>query len=157
MDGELEDKIKQIGSLFGIEEIPDNIGDIIGAVASSMGENNSEGQGDVDHQENHEAQPDSTEDSVPASVSKKFQNPSAAKPLDAVHDDGDIDFANLLQMVSKFKQTRDSCKNDDNIRLLRALEPFLSEKKKGKISRCVKIMTVAKFAKSQDLKLSNFL
>lgn len=31
MDGELNNKIKEIGSMFGIENIPDNIGDIVSA------------------------------------------------------------------------------------------------------------------------------
>lgn len=29
MDNELNDKIKEIGSMFGISDIPDNIGEIV--------------------------------------------------------------------------------------------------------------------------------
>ena len=35
MDRETEEKIKQIGSMFGINEIPDNIGDIIESFVSN--------------------------------------------------------------------------------------------------------------------------
>lgn len=38
MDKETEDKLKQIGSMFGITEIPDNIGDILETLMSSKSE-----------------------------------------------------------------------------------------------------------------------
>ncbi len=37
MDGELDEKIKEIGGLLGINEIPDGIGDIIGAFLGDGG------------------------------------------------------------------------------------------------------------------------
>ena len=38
MDNELNDKIKEIGSMFGISDIPDNIGEIVSAFLTSSSE-----------------------------------------------------------------------------------------------------------------------
>lgn len=35
MDNELNDKIKEIGSMFGISDIPDNIGEIVSSFLTS--------------------------------------------------------------------------------------------------------------------------
>lgn len=42
MDKETEDKLKQLGSMLGITEIPDNIGDVLGSFLSSKNDNTQE-------------------------------------------------------------------------------------------------------------------
>lgn len=47
MDAEFESKLKEIGSLLGITELPDNIGDIVDSFISDTGDRNAEADGET--------------------------------------------------------------------------------------------------------------
>lgn len=125
MDNELNDKIKEIGSLFGINEMPDNIGDIVQTFLS----HNSEASETDEHIQ------------APEHNNESEQNKSSE----------DFDAAKFVEIVNKCKKAQLNKKNDKKIQLLHAIEPFLHGKRKEKISSCMKFLTFADIAK--DMKM----
>lgn len=121
---ELNEKIKEIGSLFGITELPDNIGDIVSSFLSS------------------------SDDTVEASDTDSEENIGSTN-LPALTGDifEDIDMAKVISLLQKYRDAKKNSLNDKKIRLLYAVEPFLTEKRKEKISSCVKFLTFAQLAK----------
>ena len=53
--------------------------------------------------------------------------------------------------MNKYKEVKNHKNKDKKIQLLYAIEPFLNDKRKDKVSNCVKLLTFADVAK--DLKL----
>lgn len=71
MDKETEDKLKEIGSMFGITEIPDNIGDILGTLMSSRG---NETESKVKSEENNDIDIDVDTIKLITTLKKTFDN-----------------------------------------------------------------------------------
>ena len=57
---------------------------------------------------------------------------------------GDIDISKIIELLNKYRQSTMLAKNDDKIKLLYALSPFLNDKRKSKIKNCVTMLTLAK-------------
>lgn len=135
---ELNDKIKEIGSLFGITELPDNIGDIVSSFLSSSSE--SDDQKCSDDSEKHIE-----------STQKVYEekNNIGSTNLPSIPGDHfeDIDMTKVLSLLQKYREVKRSSSNDKKIRLLYAVEPFLNDKRKDKVSSCVKFLTFAQIAK----------
>ena len=117
MEEAFEDKIKDIGAMLGITEIPDSITDIIG---SFIGSNNTT--------------------SDPENESKICPNYEQEKEE---FEDG-LDIGKIMEFVSRYQSAKKSAEQDQNIQLLRALGPFLSKKKRKKIKNCEKMLTIIK-------------
>lgn len=115
MSDSLNEKIKEIGSMFGIDEIPDNIGDIVQTFISSDNKDNL--------------------------IEQNNENTSGF----------DFDINKCVQIMNKYKEVKNHKNKDKKIQLLYAIEPFLNDKRKDKVSNCVKLLTFADVAK--DLKL----
>lgn len=124
MSDSLNDKIKEIGSMFGIEEMPDNIGEI---VQTFIGSNKNENTNNEITKENL----------IEQNIEKS--------------NSFDFDIEKCVQIMNKYKEVKNHKKNDKKIQLLYAIEPFLNDKRKDKVSNCVKLLTFADIAK--DLKL----
>ena len=126
MENDLNDKIKEIGSMFGIEEMPENIGEI---VQSFLGKSD-------DSVNNTD---ESNENSFKYDISKKIENKDFASD--------DFDMSKFVKIMNKYKEAQKNRKNDKKIQLLYAIEPFLNGKRKDKVSNCVKFLTFADIAK----------
>ena len=125
MSDSLNEKIKEIGSMFGIDEIPDNIGDI---VQSFIGSDNSE-----------------------ITESKEINKDNLIEQNNENTSGFDFDINKCVQIMNKYKEVKNHKNKDKKIQLLYAIEPFLNDKRKDKVSNCVKLLTFADVAK--DLKL----
>lgn len=125
MSDSLNEKIKEIGSMFGIDEIPDNIGDI---VQSFIGSDNSE-----------------------ITESKEISKDNLIEQNNENASGFDFDINKCVQIMNKYKEVKNHKNKDKKIQLLYAIEPFLNDKRKDKVSNCVKLLTFADVAK--DLKL----
>lgn len=119
MDAELNNKIKEIGSLFGLNELPDNMDEIVNSVLNNIGNNNSQ-LDKINCEQNVNAN-DNQNDLT-----------------------GDIDITKILELLNKYRQSSMLAKNDDKIKLLYALRPFLNDKRKSKLKNCVTMLTLAK-------------
>ena len=62
----------------------------------------------------------------------------------------DID-ADTIRLITTLKKSLDRNKSDDKARLLKALTPFLNEKKQQKVNNALKLITFAEIAKNKDL------
>ncbi len=144
MDSELEDKIKQIGSMFGFDNIPDNIGDIIESVAGNLG------SGDA----SRPAAADNPSGEEPESYSEWGERQPNPPQRPGPEEDegnlfGDLKPEDMMMLIHKFKSVSDAGKNDSRVKLLRALKPFLNEKKQAKIGSCIRLMSLAQLAKTK--------
>lgn len=119
MDAELNNKIKEIGSLFGINELPDNMDEIVNSVLNNLGNN------------------DSQLDKINCEQNVNVNNNQNDLP-------GDIDISKIIELLNKYRQSTMLAKNDDKIKLLYALRPFLNDKRKSKLKNCVTMLTLAK-------------
>ena len=111
MEEGLEDKIKEIGGMLGITEIPDSITDLIGSFLN---------------------QPESE-----TKICPNYEQKSDA-------DEDSFDAVKMMQLVNKYQQVRASIDQDNNIRLLRAMQPYMNKKRKQKIKNCEKMLTILK-------------
>ena len=118
MDKETEDKLKQLGSMFGITEIPDNLGEVLESFLSGK----------------------SDEANVESDTEEK-------KVTDLRID---ID-PETIRLITTLKKSLDRNKSDDKARLLKALTPFLNEKKQQKVNNALRLITFAEIAKNKDL------
>lgn len=140
MDGEFEEKIKQIGSLFGLEGIPDGLGEMIESMAGSLGKNGDDIASSADA---------SSEESSCADVDPEA-SPCVAHTSSSGTGDTIIPGLKTEDMVALLGK----CKNfseaggDKRVRLLRALEPFLQESKKAKIGNCIRILSLAQLVRT---------
>ena len=108
MDEGLEDKIKEIGGMLGITEIPDSITDLIGSFVGSS---------------------ESTSKICPNCEQTNAEENDAMK---------------IMQLVNKYQRAKVSMEQDNNIRLLRAMRPYMSKKRRQKIQNCEKMLTILK-------------
>lgn len=111
MEDGLEDKIKEIGGMLGITEIPDSITDLIGSFLNQ-----------------------------PESEMKICTN----REQEATSSEECIDAAKMMQLINKYQQARASIEQDNNIRLLRAMRPYMNKKRRHKIKQCEKMLTILK-------------
>lgn len=123
MDNELAGKIKEIGGLLGIENVPDNIGELLG---SFLGDNGSDEKDSEIKTEAGRALPCNSE---------KEQDDSLG-----------IDPVMLMKIMSGVKQAQEKGVNDDKVRLLKALKPFLSDTRRKKVDNCVNILIFKELA-----------
>lgn len=128
MDQDLSDKIKEIGGMLGISEMPENIGDIVSSFLSS----------------------NASEEAKPAEEKKEIEccnigNTNSANSSDLFSD---LDMTKVLKLMSKYKEAKNKKTQDKKVRLLYAVEPFLNEKRKDKVGNCVKFLTFAEIAKN---------
>ena len=141
MDTELNDKIKEIGSLFGINELPDNIGDIIGTFINNTSGN--ETQLDKTKYEQNVNNDESGINTVCDQLININNNTTTE------NDFPDIDISQIISLINKYQKIKTENKNDKKIQLLRAIKPFLSEKRKNKVKNCITILTIAKMVDLQ--------
>ena len=137
MDNELNDKIKEIGSMFGISDIPDNIGEIVSSFLTSSSGKAQEAASEQSCAENNTAE--------------NLQ--SGASEIGHTNQGGyseDIDMTKILKILKRYKEAKKNKEHDKKIKLLYAVEPFLNEKRRDKVNHCVKFLTFAELAK--DLK-----
>lgn len=137
MDNELNDKIKEIGSMFGISDIPDNIGEIVSSFLTSSSEKTQDAA--------------ASEEACSGENMEKPQ--SECSEIGHTNQGGfpeDIDMTKIFKILKRYKEAKKNKENDKKIKLLYAVEPFLNEKRRDKVNHCVKFLTFAELAK--DLK-----
>ena len=139
MDNDFNDKIKEIGNMFGISEMPDNIGDIVSSLLTSSSESSAE-KSEPEAQTSANAK---TEQSCMSSPDIGHTNKKTSSS-DFLED---IDIAKVLKLLNKYKEAKKNKEKDKKIQLLYAVEPFLNEKRKDKVNNCVKFLTFADLAK----------
>ena len=139
MDNDFNDKIKEIGNMFGISEMPDNIGDIVSSLLTSSSESTAE-KSEPEEQTSANAK---TEQSCMSSPDIGHTNKKTSSS-DFLED---IDIAKVLKLLNKYKEAKKNKEKDKKIQLLYAVEPFLNEKRKDKVNNCVKFLTFADLAK----------
>lgn len=133
MDAEFESKLKEIGSLLGITELPDNIGDIVDSFISDTGDRNAEADGET-------ACGGECEKSTGGLFSQLVQGDNETDDLPG------IDPKMIIDMMGKLQQARANSKNDKKIKLLKALRPFLGKPRQAKVDNCVKLMMLSEVA-----------
>ncbi|MBR5501349.1 MAG: hypothetical protein IKV74_07470 [Clostridia bacterium] len=111
MEAALEDKIKEIGGMLGITEIPDSITDLIGSFIN---------------------QPENESNLCP----------NCEQERSPVQEENDA--MKMMQLINKYQQAKVSMEQDNNIRLLRALSPYMNKKRRQKIKNCEKMLTILK-------------
>ena len=139
MDNDFNDKIKEIGNMFGISEMPDNIGDIVSSLLTSSSESSAE-KSEPEEQTSANAK---TEQSCMSSPDIGHTNKKTSSS-DFLED---IDIAKVLKLLNKYKEAKKNKEKDKKIQLLYAVEPFLNDKRKDKVNNCVKFLTFADLAK----------
>jgi len=139
MDNDFNDKIKEIGNMFGISGMPDNIGDIVSSLLTSSSESSAE-KSEPEEQTSANAK---TEQSCMSSPDIGHTNKKTSSS-DFLED---IDIAKVLKLLNKYKEAKKNKEKDKKIQLLYAVEPFLNEKRKDKVNNCVKFLTFADLAK----------
>ena len=117
MDSSLEEKIKDIGSMFGITEIPDSITTLIGSFIN-------------------QEEPTDQNDRAEMCPNYEQKNHTLAE--------ADFDILKIMELINKYQTAKQNANNDKNIQLLRALGPFLSPQKRKKIKNCEKMLTLMK-------------
>ena len=118
MAEDLSEKIKDIGAMFGITEIPDSITEIIGSL--------------VDQQ-----------NTTTLDTGEICPNYEQAKTADQEEPYG-LNAIKMIEFINKYQHAQQSAEKDQNIQLLRALKPFLSKTKQKKIKNCEKMLTIMK-------------
>ena len=134
MDTEFNDKIKEIGSMFGIDNIPENIGDIVSSLLSDKDSNDKTNE---IKKENYEQIVNDNETDVQSNNKANFD--------EILKND------NIIKIISKMNEKNSKNKQDKKIKLLYAIEPFLNGKRKEKIGNCVKFLAFADIAKDLNL------
>ena len=109
MNDTLNEKIKEIGSMFGINEFPENLGEIVESFISN------------DKSDNN----------------KEYDIKNEIKKY--------------VQIMNRLKEKNFNSKNNKKIQLLNAIEPFLNNKRKDKVSNCIKFITFADLAKDLNI------
>lgn len=118
MNDTLNEKIKEIGNMFGINEFPENLGEIFESFISNENSVN-----------NNEFDTNDIE-------IKNTNNNETEK---------------YVQIMNKLKEKNFNSKNNKKIQLLNAIEPFLNNKRKDKVSNCIKFITFADLAKDLNI------
>lgn len=131
MDNDLNDKIKEIGNMFGISEMPDNIGELVSSFLTSSAE-----------KQEQEAE---AKEEVPCNEDVHIGHTNSGKNSSDFLED--IDMAKVLKLLNKYREAKKKKEKDKKIQLLYAVEPFLNEKRKDKVNNCVKFLTFADLAK----------
>lgn len=93
MDNELNDKIKEIGSMFGISDIPDNIGEIVSSFLTSSSGKAQEAASEQSCAENNTAE--------------NLQ--SGASEIGHTNQGGyseDIDMTKILKILKRYKEAK---------------------------------------------------
>lgn len=122
MDTELEDKIKEIGSALGIENIPDNIGDIL---SSFLGSDDERAAMDDSGGEKHE-------ENVPSDDMNKGLGGLLGNGMD------------IMRIITGVQAAQQQNESDYKIVFLKNLKPILGSKKQHKLDKCVKFLCFAK-------------
>lgn len=136
MEAELEKKLKEIGGMLGITEIPDGIGDL---VSSFLGA----GDGDAETTEAAEAEPDSGGSRPAADLFSPEREDS--RDGEETGREG-INPAALLEIMGKLGTPQKKSGSDKKIGLLRALRPFLGRERQAKVDQCVRLMMLSELA-----------
>ena len=55
----------------------------------------------------------------------------------------------IISLLNKYQKSKQMAKDDEKIKLLYALKPFLNEKRQNKIKNCVTLLTIAKMVENQ--------
>lgn len=121
MNDTLNEKIKEIGSMFGINEFPENLGEI---VESFISNDNSVNNNEFDTNE------------IEIKNNTNTNNNETEK---------------YVQIMNRLKEKNYNSKNNKKIQLLNAIEPFLNNKRKDKVSNCIKFITFADLAKDLNI------
>lgn len=127
MDAELNNKIKEIGSLFGINELPDNMDEIVSSVLSNIGSDKTQ----LD-KINCEQNVNNGENNILSELTSS-----------------EFDMTKIISLLNKYQKSKQMAKDDEKIKLLYALKPFLNEKRQNKIKNCVTLLTIAKMVENQ--------
>ena len=126
MEAELEDKIKEIGSAFGIENMPDNIGEIISAFLGS------------DTSDNDSERCEKTNENEPKASDETCDDNSGG--IGSLLGNG----TDLLRILSGVQNLKHQNENDYKIIFLKNLKPLLSREKQGRVDKCVNFLYFAK-------------
>ena len=127
MDAELNNKIKEIGSLFGINELPDNMDEIVSSVLSNIGSDKTQlDKINCEHNVNN------GENNILSELTSS-----------------EFDMTKIISLLNKYQKSKQMAKDDEKIKLLYALKPFLNEKRQNKIKNCVTLLTIAKMVENQ--------
>lgn len=141
MEAELEKKLKEIGGMLGITEIPDGIGDL---VSSFLGA----GDGDAETTEAAEAEPDSggSRPAVGLFSPEREDSREGEETGGKGTDREGINPAALLEIMGKLGTPQKKSGSDKKIGLLRALRPFLGRERQAKVDQCVRLMMLSELA-----------
>ena len=128
MEAELEDKIKEIGSAFGIENMPDNIGEIISAFLNSDASDNDSFQ---------------CNDNEASAVNEACCDNSIKTDCNGI---GSIlgNGTDILRIISGVQAMKHQNENDYKIIFLKNLKPLLSREKQSRVDKCVNFLCFAK-------------
>ena len=153
MDAGLENKLKEIGGMFGITEIPDNIGDLLSSFLGSESESAANagelpGNGSV----RELPEPPAAEQKETASLPNGLSTAAFSQVRHEEETDGEepgglgIDPAALIEIMGKLGSVQKNSRNDKKVKLLRALRPFLGKERQEKVDQCVRLMMLSELA-----------
>ena len=134
--------------MLGLSEMPDNIGDIVSSLLSNSSENSS-GSSAASESGNEVSDAKQEEAAFTGETCNIGNtNSSSASAGNSADLFGDFDMYKVLKLLNKYKEAQKNKEKDKKIQLLYAVEPFLNEKRKDKVSNCVKFLTFAEIAKN---------
>lgn len=128
MDENMQDKITELGKMFGIEGIPDNAGALLSAFLDSSSSAESENS---------------------APDNEMIEVDSESEP-DSGSSGSGLDLGEILTLMETYRTITGEIKNDEKARLLQSLKPFLSSTRQEKVGNCMKFLAVARFLEHKD-------
>ena len=132
----MNEKINEIAKMFGQDEVPPDVMNIISKIAQNSGDEN-------DEESSHHNDPPSFD-----MVNDADSNPSGEELNDKKLSDHDLASDNLalMKLIKKVMDNKKNSQNDPAIILLNSLEPFLSNSRKSKLKKCMKVMNLTNMA-----------
>ena len=139
--------------MFGITEIPDNIGDLLSSFLGSESESASSTGALRENDSVRELpEPPAAKPKETASLPNELSSAAFSQTRHEDERDGEepgglgIDPAALLEIMGKLGSVQKNSRNDKKVKLLRSLRPFLGKERQAKVDQCVRLMMLSELA-----------
>jgi hypothetical protein len=145
MSDDLGKKVEQIAQMLGQGDVPDNIKELVSLFADklgSAGNTPAESSTDKSNKEDNNSFSDTDTDTE---SDEKSEEKADERAENAENKAPSID-PELIEAARKSVE-RLNLNNDARINLLHAIEPFMSSKRKKKISSCIQLLQIASISK----------
>lgn len=147
MSDDLGKKVEQIAQMLGQGDVPDNIKELVSLFADKLGSaGNTPSESSIDKSNNEDNNTSSgTDAEANEKADEKIEEKAEERAEGAENKASSID-PELIEAARKSAE-RLNMNNDARINLLHAIEPFMSSRRKKKISNCIQLLQIASISK----------